>query len=372
MRHTAVQLSKLKGRSLSEVYGRSRQHLTMLWDRLLGSMRGEMTDGEMLEELVLIPESSRWQSVSVDEVLPGAVEAMRKRLINAPAIPAMADRARIRAVMDERWPKERAALIRAADRAAHLQFDIFGLADLDFGAPINWRREPVSGKETALDHWSQIDYLNSAISGDKKVTWELNRHAHFVVLAQAYCLTGNETYAEAFVKQASSWMDQNPPEMGINWTSSLEVAVRSIAWIWALHLCVESRHLSAPFLARVFKYLISHANHIESYLSTYFSPNTHLTGEALGLFYLGTCFPEFRRAETWKEKGLKTLVEQLPIQVNADGIYFEQSSYYHRYSVDFYLHLLILGRGAGVSLPKEIERRLEAMTDYLVWITRPD
>ena len=48
---------------------------------------------------------------------------------------------------------------------------------------------------------------------------------------------------------------------------------------------------------QILKYLYLHGRHLETYLSTYFSPNTHLTGEALGLYYLGTVFPEFSDAE---------------------------------------------------------------------------
>ena len=38
--------------------------------------------------------------------------------------------------------------------------------------------------------------------------------------------------------------------------------------------------------------IVAHAAHVERYLSLYYSPNTHLTGEALGLFYAGAVFPE--------------------------------------------------------------------------------
>jgi hypothetical protein len=46
--------------------------------------------------------------------------------------------------------------------------------------------EPTTGKRTPLLHWSQIDFLNPDVAGDKKFTWELNRHQFFVTLGQAY------------------------------------------------------------------------------------------------------------------------------------------------------------------------------------------
>jgi len=125
-------------------------------------------------------------------------------------------------------------------------------------------------------------------------------------------------------------------------------------------------------MKRLVKSLIAHGKHIEKYLSTYFSPNTHLTGEALGLLYLGLALPECTRAAAWKQKGLGVLLEQMPKQIRSDGVYFEQSSYYHRYTVDIYLNLFQLARENNITLPPEVELRLAAMIDYLMWITRPD
>src|SRR5205085_3731219 len=112
--------------------------------------------------------------------------------------------------------------------------------------------------------------------------------------------------------------------------------------------------------------------HVERYLSTYFSPNTHLTGEALGLFYLGMALPELGRAALWRDTGLRILLEQLPIHIRRDGVYFEQTTYYHRYTVDFYLHLTALAHAANLTLPGVVERRLEAALDHLMWTTRPE
>ena len=140
-----------------------------------------------------------------------------------------------------------------------------------------------------------MNYLDAAVTGDKKIVWELNRHQYFITLGQAYWLTGDQRYAQTFVSHLDSWMDQNPPKLGINWASSLEVAFRSISWLWALYFFKDSPALTAPTFLRTLKFLYLQARHLETYLSTYFSPNTHLTGEALGLFYLGTLLPEFRR-----------------------------------------------------------------------------
>jgi hypothetical protein len=97
-----------------------------------------------------------------------------------------------------------------------------------------------------------------------------------------------------------------------------------------------------------------------------------LTGEALGLFFLGTLLPEFKEARRWRDLGAQILVDQIPIHVQRDGVYFEQSSYYHRYTTDFYLHFLLLARANNYSLPPQVEDALVRLLDHLMYLTRPD
>ncbi|HKP86182.1 MAG TPA: alginate lyase family protein [Blastocatellia bacterium] len=365
-----AQLKKLRGKSLREIRVRGRQEIVKFRERLFSS--AEMSDEAFAREITPFSPSA-----SVEDSSALIVERIRSSFARgnqtpATFFPALARRDEVVSEMERRFPAARLTLIDRADRAMAGRFDLLGFRDLSFGSPIDWHLEPLSGKRTTLDHWSRIDYLNPAVAGDKKITWELNRHAHFVTFGQAYWLTGDEAYAEAFAAQASSWMDANPPGCGINWASSLELAFRMVAWLWALHLLAESRHLESRFVKRLLKYMLAHGRHIESYLSYYFSPNTHLTGEALGLFYLGTALPELNRASLWRKKGLGILIEQLPIHIRPDGVYFEQTTYYHRYTADFYLHLVGLARAGSVKLPRVIEDRLARSLDYLMWATRPD
>jgi hypothetical protein len=276
------------------------------------------------------------------------------------------------AVFKSRWPNTAQRLIEKADRICEGRFDLLGFRDLSFGHPIDWHFEPVSGKRIPLQHWSKLDYLDAGVAGDKKIIWELNRHQYFMTLGQAYVLTGDERYARVFATHLDSWMDANPPKLGINWASSLEVAFRSMSWLWGFYFFKSSPSLSAETFNRVWKFLYLSARHLESYLSTYFSPNTHLTGEALGLLYLGTLLPDFKEAKRWQELGRRILIEQLPIHVRRDGVYFEQSSYYHRYTTDFYIHFLLLSRANRVALPSTVEETLIRLLDHLMYITRPD
>lgn len=266
--------------------------------------------------------------------------------------------------------------IDAADRIVSGRIDLLGYGSLFVGTDIDWHREPLSSKSSPRKHWKEFDELDSSETGNKKVIWELNRHQHFFTLGVAYWLTADERYATVFVEHLESWMEQNPPGIGINWASSLEVAFRAMSWIWAFHFFRESDALTPSVFYEALKFLHHHGSHIERYLSKYYSPNTHLTGEGLGLYYLGTQLPFLERAPQWRKLGEGILFTEITKQIYEDGVYFEQSTWYQRYTVDIYSHFVILRALTGESSfegnSADLERRLQSAFDALMHLTMPD
>ncbi len=340
---------------------RVAQRVAILSERGGWSKHASLPSDEQLLKLT----QARWEST--EELL----KHLRTR-VDPKFFAAFAAKDETLSEFRKRWPNAERDIINSANRISEGTFNLLGLRDLNLGKDIDWHLEPISGKRTPLRHWSQLNYLDAQLAGDKKITWELNRHSYFVTLGRAYWLTGDERYTEVFVSHVTSWMDHNPPKLGINWASSLEIAFRSISWLWALQFFRESPKLNTELVVRMLKFLYLNALHLETFLSTYFSPNTHLTGEALGLFYIGLLLPEFRDAERWRGLGLEILIGQLSRHVQADGVYFEQSSYYHRYTTDFYVHLAVLLQVNDLTLPRELKPKLELLLDHMMFLTRPD
>lgn len=264
-----------------------------------------------------------------------------------------------------------AQLIRQADRALDGHLTLLGYADVNVGRTIDWHRDTLRQITAPRSHWSRIPFLEPEIVGDHKLIWEINRHQWLVTLAQAWVYTGDDRYVTAIADAMKSWMDANPPKLGVNWASSLEVAFRSISWLWVLRIVGRHPMLPDELIARTVGHLWIAARHIMRHLSTYFSANTHLTGEALALYYLGGELGGFSEARRWRETGRAILLEQLPIQVRNDGTYFEQSTWYHRYTLDFYLHFCILEERAGRDVP-QARAALEQLAHVLLWVMRPD
>src|SRR5690242_6146348 len=219
-------LDKLKGRSFAELIDRANQALSARIERVFASPADPFRSIDSRRSRDLSHDSHAWMAGGKDNSL-------------AQTRPAL-------------------SLIPAADRILTNRFTLLGHPDLDFGSPIDWHLDAVSGKRAPRIHWSRIPYLNADVVGDHKVVWEINRHQHFYVLGRAYRLTKDEKYARRFAEHLESWMDENPPKVGINWASSLEVSYRAIAWLWAFELFHDSPALTPNLLGRAIAYLDIH------------------------------------------------------------------------------------------------------------------
>jgi hypothetical protein len=246
---------------------------------------------------------------------------------------------------------------RIADGILNHRFPILGLM-VDTGPMIDWRRDYVHQVTSGTPYFRRSPYLDFSRAGDHKVIWELNRHQHLTLLAQAFLLTGRRQYLDEVFRQIESWLDANPFLRGINWASALEVAFRTLSWAWLWHMA--GSEMPDALRARFLTALNRHGRYLELNLSVYFSPNTHLLGEAVALHALGVLFPKFPRAALWVQTGGRIVEQQMARQVREDGSHFEQSAYYHVYALDFFLLYRVMANP-----PAAYDARLVAMAEYL-------
>lgn len=361
-------IRKLKGRTLKEIRARGEQAISAYTEQI--GLSGKLPTDEEFQHL--IDQSFFGETTPTDRML---FDAFFKHG-NQAFFQSFAQKEKTLQALRAFGTDVRRTIIDKAERMIEGKFDLLGFENLDFDSPVNWHFEPLARKHLPLKHWKQFDELDATETGDKKIVWELNRHQHFFTLGAAYWLTGDQNYAEAFARHLDGWMEQNPPGAGLNWASSLEVAFRAISWLWAFHFFKDAKNFSPALFRKALKFLYIHARHIEKYLSTYYSPNTHLTGEALGLYYLGTQLPFFQHAAGWRASGAQILFAELDRQILPDGVYFEQSNWYARYTADFYTHFLILRAlnddETNRAAEEKLNGKLQLLLNYLMQVTRPD
>jgi Heparinase II/III-like protein/Heparinase II/III N-terminus len=269
-----------------------------------------------------------------------------------------------------RFPVDAEKVVGGAERICNHEFDLLGHEHVRYGRTIDWHLDAVHGKYAPQRPWFRIHYLDFDEVGDSKITWELNRHQHLVTLAKAFLLTGDKRFSAELVRQWTDWQLQNPYPIGINWTSSLEVAFRSLSWLWIRNLLTGSSDATPEFVGELNRALAISARHIEKYLSTYFSPNTHLLGEAVALFFIGTLCPQIAAAERWRTNGWEMILHEARRQVRSDGMYFEQSTYYHVYALDFLLHARILAAANHIAISHELDGTIVKMLEFLATISQ--
>lgn len=268
-------------------------------------------------------------------------------------------------ILREHLSAEVEAAVSQADEICRHRFHLLGYENLDYGLDIDWHLDVVHGKRAPLKPWYKIRFLDFAEVGDHKVIWELNRHQHLVLLAKAWCFTQKEKYVAELIDQWYGWQRANPYPLGMNWASSLEVAFRSLSWLWVRALLVECRSLPASFEEDCLYALATNGRHIERYLSTYFSPNTHLLGEATALFFTAVLCPQIDAAGRWQHQGWSILLREAERQVHPDGVYFEPSLYYHVYALDFLLHARLLAERNGIPVPGSLDATLNKMLNLV-------
>jgi uncharacterized heparinase superfamily protein len=314
------------------------------WDRRC--LRATLSDAARSGSLGDAIERQDWDAVHED---------LATLLYSRPARFVLDPRSRdtVRDRIAQRFPNAVSNAVASADRLLNGEYDLLGYESLSFSSAngeIDWHWDPVHGRHAARGFWADVPYLDPA-TGDHKVIWELNRHQHWLAFGRAWWLSGEPRFADAIIAQLVSWMTVNPPLTGVNWASMLELGFRTQSWLWALHfLLSDARYMSAaqrPWLVDLILGLDRQLTHIEQNLSYYFSPNTHLTGEALALYVAGVALPELAQSARRIDISRRVLMSEIDRQIGRDGGHAERSTHYHRYTLEFYLLALLTAERAG-------------------------
>jgi Heparinase II/III-like protein/Heparinase II/III N-terminus len=273
------------------------------------------------------------------------------------------------------FPGSASHAVAGADRILDGRYDLLGYRGLRFAPAspaigsgsrrVDWHFDPVNQRRAPRVAWPSVRFLDPSC-GDHKIIWELNRHQHWLTLGRAFWLTGEQKYRDRCVIELLDWLDANPPLLGINWASMLELAFRTLSWTWAISLFAGDERDArqddgAPWLVDLLLALDLQLTHIENHLSSYFSPNTHLLGEALALYVCGTAVPALTASARRVETGRRILLAEVSRQIGSDGGHLERSTHYHRYVLDFYLLALIVARINRDPAAAEFERAVSRL-----------
>ncbi len=269
-------------------------------------------------------------------------------------------------------------ILKDADEICTHNFDLLGSEKRNVDrAPgkIDWHRDFKSGEtwEPSI-FYTDVRSVKKSTESDIKVPWELSRFQHLPTLGKAYWLTSDEKYTREFTSQLEDWIESNPPLYGVNWTTTMDVAIRVVNWIWGFYFFRQSPELNDQFLLKFLKSLYIHGKFIMGNLerTPWGITSNHYLSNLVGLLYLGLLFPEFKEARKWREHSIKELLREMKRQVYADGVDYEGSPSYHRLVTELFLSATLLGLKNGLTFPEWYLKRLERMLEFIARYTKPD
>jgi len=221
-----------------------------------------------------------------------------------------------------------------------------------------------------LEHWTNIAKDHSkAGAEDIKFIWEPARFTWVYPLARAFQLSEDESFAETFWRDFETFQDINIANMGPNWASGQEVALRLIALTFAYQVFRSSSVSTEDRISRLSIAIAEHAVRIPpTLIYARAQNNNHLLTESAGLFTAGLCIPKHPKAQKWRQLGWRWFNHALQTQISSDGTYIQHSTNYHRLMLQVALWVYCLEG----SFPEETTQRLAAATEWLLTLVDPE
>ncbi|PEY37711.1 hypothetical protein CN354_11795 [Bacillus cereus] len=257
-------------------------------------------------------------------------------------------------------------------------FDLLGSGRCYVGEKLPWHKDFKVGYEWKRQYYKDIERINLFNAADVKVPWELSRCYHLFTLGKAYWIKQDSKYVEEFIVEIEDWIKSNPVEMSVNWTCSMEVAIRAINWMSAYVFFEQSPKITKKFKNEFFQSLYLHGIFIYKNLENKgeYQANHYLTN-IVGLIWLGIFFRNLKITKSssyqpnmWLIFALKELEKEWDKQVNKDGTNFESSTSYHRLVTEMLLLTSILCEKNGIELPNKYIILLEKMCEFIKDITK--
>ncbi len=266
---------------------------------------------------------------------------------------------------------------RILERAEHTMAGwvcLLGSGPVQIGQPgnIQWNMDFKSGLEWSFAYFHELDPVDLDRPSDVKVPWELSRMQWLIPVAQAWRLTGDDCYAAHLRAVMESWMASNSCAWGVNWSCTMEPAMRVFSWCWFYQMVADSPSWKDPeFRFRFLQQLYLHLAFVRRYIEITDINGNHLTAAASALVVGGVFFGR-GDALKWKAEGWRLLKREIRLQVYNDGVNFEGSVPYHRLVTEFFHIAAVAIDINDEKVPETYRTTLLKMSEYIEAYMRPD
>ena len=165
----------------------------------------------------------------------------------------------------------------------------------------------------------------------------------------------------------------NPPRLGINWASSLEVSYRAISWLWALQLFADAPRSTDALFAHALSSrcggMGAHRAVPLDLLQPEHAPHRRGARPAVPRHRA----PDLRgRGAVARSSGGSILAISCSVRCVRTAATSSRRCYYHRYTADIYHHALLLADANGWAQDAALRERVERLDDSSCTPSHPD
>lgn len=219
----------------------------------------------------------------------------------------------------------------------------------------------------------EIDWLCQP-GDDPEWIYAFNRMRFWICLGQAYALTKDEKYANAFVSQMCRWVKtvrMDDPKNEKAWRT-IEAGLRMEYWLKAMCYFEPSPAVTDEVMETFIGSMTEHAEFIMSVYNSYNLMSNWGVLANHGLFLAGVMLPSTLQTAEYRSEALRRLAQEITIQVYRDGTQWEQSPMYHNEVTHDFLDVVLLARRNGISLPESIFSKTRDMCYVDLYGQKPD
>ena len=261
--------------------------------------------------------------------------------------------------------RARSAVLAAADQLLQGHWEMLGVERHDLVLP-DWFYDPVTSKRAPADRYAfRINHRSESETGNIKQVWELSRLQHLTLLASAWFLSHDDSYARRVAEQLRSWWLENPFLSGVNWTSGIEVGIRLTSFAWIRRL-LDGWEGAADLFERndlAVRQIWWHQRYLAAFRSRGTSANNHVIAEAAGQLVASCAFPWFPATSRWLEASAGLLERELIRNTFPSGVGRELASDYQCFVAELGILAAVEAAAAGSPLSAAAWQRLCAMVD---------
>ncbi len=256
-------------------------------------------------------------------------------------------------------------ILEEAELIIQNKFQTLGSQLTYLGEKINWQQDFKSGRTWDKIFYTKINSKESINGSDIKVPWELSRFHQSHWLAKAFIINSDEKYANKFFDLILNWIEQNPFCYGVNWNCAMEVAIRAVNWIFALHIFKFSQSFNEQIAKKIYNSLYQHGLFIRNNLEYGRRNGNHYLSDLMGLIWIGAFFYKYRFGRNWFRFAKKELEKEILIQVYEDGVDYEKSTFYQRLVTEILTLSYIVAERLNKPFSIKFKERLHKMFEFI-------